>query len=244
MVDRTIQLAESLREVARLGRQPVSEVTPSRRDFTQYVATQRQGLAVVARVGRRAAASADALLAHARACDDAEVAALAVATSSAELSLQDMAAIAAATSAPILREALILDRSQLYASRLHGADAVILAAPELGAAALRELVAVTGSMHMAPVIEVLTEADVDAALDIVHAIIGLRRVRRDGSLDLDGTLQLAARVPKQRTVVVLPEVFSPAEGAALAGHCDAIVIGEGLVGAPDIAAALAPFLVS
>ena len=146
MVDRTIQLAESLREVARLGRQPVSEVTPSRRDFTQYVATQRQGLAVVARVGRRAAASADALLAHARACDDAEVAALAVATSSAELSLQDMAAIAAATSAPILREALILDRSQLYASRLHGADAVILAAPELGAPGRPPRVGVTRAL--------------------------------------------------------------------------------------------------
>ncbi len=240
MVDRTIQLAESLQEVARLGRQNISEVTPSRRDFAQYVATQKQGLAVVARLGRRAAACAGGLVAHAQACDDAEVAALAVATT--ELSLQDMASVAAATSAPILREALIVDRSQLYASRLHGADAVILAAAELGAEALRDLVAVARSMHMAPLIEVLTEAEVDDALGIAHAILGLRCERSDGRLDIDGTLRLAKRVPKQCTVLVLPEVQTPTEAAALAGHCDAVVTGDVLVGTADIAVALAPFL--
>ena len=117
------QLAASRDEVQRLAAQPLSEVTPSRRDFAQYVATQRSELAVLARCVPLP--DRNALCDYARACDDAEVAALAVATEPGGLTVDDMAAIAAAVTAPVLREAPTLAASQLYHARLHGADAAL-----------------------------------------------------------------------------------------------------------------------
>src|SRR5438105_10731213 len=110
--DRPARLAASREEARRLVGQPVSEVTPSRRDFARYVATQKQELAVMARLTATPPRPVADLVAYARACDDAEVAALAVVTGADGLSADDMAAIAAATTAPILRDDLILEPGQ------------------------------------------------------------------------------------------------------------------------------------
>jgi indole-3-glycerol phosphate synthase len=157
-------LAEKRAEIATLADLPLTNIVPSRRDFTQFVATQKQGIALVPRLQRRNPASRrtwpDLQVAEfARACDDAEAGALAVRTAALfGGALADLDAVAAAVSAPVLRDDLCLHRQQIYQSRLHGADAVVLPAADLDAALLRELVAVTSSMHMASVIEIADEA--------------------------------------------------------------------------------------
>jgi len=195
MIDRQLALAASREEVRQLARQGLSEVTPSRRDFALYVATQKQDLAVIARLSRVHEPSATArLVEYARACDEAEVAALAVVTGSGGCSMQDMAAIANATSAPILRDAFTLHPSQLYFARLHGADAALLPWADLDAATLHELLAVASSLHMAAVVELANEGDVEAALGFPHVVIGLRCADDHGALDVERTRQLAQRV--------------------------------------------------
>jgi len=223
-MDRSQRLSASRDEVRLLARLRLSEVTPSRRDFAQYVATEKQELAVIARLTRVSGGTVDDAIAQARAYDEADVAALAVAAGPEGLSLADMAAIAAATTAPILRDVLVLDPGQLYAARLHGGDAAVIAAPELDAAAVRELVAVASSLHMAAVIEVLSAADVDAALRLPHAILGLSCTTADGRLDVQRTLDLAKLVPAARTVIALPPVRSPQEAIGLQGVCDAVMV--------------------
>ncbi|MFQ5668693.1 MAG: hypothetical protein ACE5I7_20005 [Candidatus Binatia bacterium] len=229
-MDRRRALIASREEVRRLAGQRLSEVTPSRRDFAQYVSTGRDGIAIIARLaptesppGHRWGTAE--LVAHACACDAAEVAALAVATGPGELSSADLAAVAAATTAPILRDDLLIDPRQLYDARLHGADAVVLPAGDLDREALRELVAIASSLHMAAVVEVLSDAEVDAALKLPHVIFGLRALDSDHALDVGRTIELARRVPRQHTAVCLPEV---AAAAALHGHCDAILAGRAL----------------
>ena len=241
-MDRTRILAASRAEVAQLAGQRLSEVTPSRRDFAQYVDTQKQDLAVIARLGTTMGWPTAQLVAHARACDDADVAALAVLTGAAGRPLADLTAVADATTAPILRDDLIVHPSQLYNSRLHGADAAIFPAADLDTAALHELVNAASSLHMASVVEVLSSADLAAALRLPHALIGLRCLGSDGRLDLIHTLQLAHEVPAQRTVISLAEVCSAAECAHLRGTCDAVVAGEVLAAADDVAAALQELL--
>ena len=241
-MDRTRILATSRAEAAQLTGQPLSEVVPSRRDFAQYVDTQKQDLAVIARVGSTREWSTAQLVAHARACDDADVAALAVVTGAAGRSLADLAAVADATTAPILRDDLVVDPSQVYDARLHGADAVIVPAADLDSATLHELVNVASSLHMASVVEVLCAADVVAALRLPHALIGVRCVTVDDRLDLTRTLQLAREVPAQRTVICLPEVHSSAECARLRGGCDAVVVGDAVAATDDVAAALQELL--
>ena len=152
--------------------------------------------------------------------------------------MDDMAAIAAATTAPILRDALVVDPSQLYYARLHGADAALLPAAELDAATLHELVTIASSLHMASVIEVLTAADLDGALHLPHVLLGLDCRAANGRLDVVRTQQLARQVPRSRPVIVLPELGSAAECDALRGLCDAVMVGEALQTTGDVGAAL------
>ena len=236
--ERQRRLAASRDEVRRLGVLSTCEVIPSRRDFAQYVATQRTALAVIAQLAYTPGDTRATLIDYARACDDAEVAALAVATEPDGLSIDDMAAIAAAVTAPVLRDVLTIDPRQLYHARLHGADAAVLPANVLDAAALQGLVAVASSLHMASVVEVLTPADLEKALALPHVIVGLRCARRDGGLDLGQTHELARRVPPARTVIALPATAPGADYEAVRGVCDAVVVGAALRTAADVAAAV------
>jgi len=230
-------MAASREEVRRLGNQPISEVTPSRRDFAQYVSTQRSELAVIAHLASGPTlAQRDALIEYARACDDAEIAALAVLTEPDGLSTADMAAVAAAITAPILRDALTIDPSQLYHARLHGADAAIYPAGVLDEATLRGLVTVANSLHMASVIEVAAETELAHPLALAHVIIGIRCARADGSLDLESAGRLAQHIPSTYPVIVLPEVSTLAECRAVRGVCDAVVVGALLHDTANLAA--------
>jgi indole-3-glycerol phosphate synthase len=234
--ERQRRLVASRDEVRRLGALSMSEVAPSRRDFAQYVATQRTELAVIARLAYGPTPSnLSALIDYARACDDAEVAALAVVTEPDGLSVDDMAALAAAVTAPVLYDALTIDPSQLYHARLHGADAAVFPVGALDDAALHDLVTVASSLHMASVVEVLTMADLRRALALAHVIVGLRCEREDGSLDLEHTRQLAQHIPPARTVLGLPEAATLADYRAARGVCDAVVVGEVLRTAVDLA---------
>ena len=237
-------LAASRAEAAQLAGQRLSEVIPSRRDFAQYVDTQKHDLAVVARIGTQRQWPTADLVAHARACDDADVAALAVVTGAAGRPLADLAAVADDTTAPILRDDLIVSPSQLYDARLHGTDAAIFPAGDIDREALHALVSVASSLHMASVVEVLSPADLAAALDLPHALIGLRCLDSDGRLDLARTLELAQRVPASRTVICLPEVRSSPECARLRNACDTVVVGEALVATDNVAAVLRELLAS
>ena len=78
-------LAEKRAELSQLGDLALTELVPSRRDFIQFVATQKQGIALIPRLQRLNPSSgrkwpALDLVAFARACDDAEAGALAVRT--------------------------------------------------------------------------------------------------------------------------------------------------------------------
>ena len=241
-MDRERVLARSHAEAAQLAGQRLSEVTPSRRDFAQYVDTQKQDVAVIARIGARPDWPTAQLVAHARACDDADVAALAVVTGVAGRPLSDLAAVSDSTTAPILRDDLTVSPSQLYHARLHGTDAGIFPAADIDSATLHALVDVASSLHMASVVEVLSAATLAAALALPHALIGLRCLGNDGRLDLARTLELAHQVPAQRTVVCLPEVQSSAECAHLRGACDAVVVGEVLLATDDVAGVLRELL--
>jgi len=241
-MDRRLALAASHEEARRLAGQPVSEVTPSRRDFAQFVATERQGLAVVGLLAGRSRSTGQpwtlaALIDHARTCDDAEVAALAVSTRCG-LTIDDATAIAASVTAPVLRADLIVDPIQLYHARLHGFDAALFPAAGLDSPDLYDLVTVASSLHMASIIEVVSRDEIEATLRLPHAIIGLNCMTDDGRLDVAATRQLAQLVPPQRTVIALPEVRSATASAGLRGLCDAVLVGDGLLDTPDIGTAL------
>lgn len=241
-------LAEKRAEIAALGDVAVGDIVPSRRDFTQFVATQKQSIALVPRLARANPETGGVwpgldLLELARRYDDADTAALAVRSAALHGgAIADLAAAAAATTAPILRDDLCLDRRQLYQSRLHGADAVLLPAAHLDPAALVELGAIAASMHMVAVIEVRSERELDAALAVANACVGLVCPGGHGFADLARVGALAARVPARRTTLLLGEVAALDDLRALDGLIDAAVVGDALLGAADPVAAIEAFI--
>lgn len=223
------RIEASRKEAVRLRGQGVSEVTPSRRSFSQYVAGSRDAPAVIARLTARAPGwNRKQLLAHAQACDDAEVAALSLSLLD-DLAADDLAAVAEAVTAPILREDPLLDANQLYHSRLHGTDAVVLPADVLDAAELSRLVDVAVSMHMSVVVECESRAAIEAALRWPYTLIGMRQ--------LEAARELGHFAPATRTIVLLAEIATREEYQATRGCCDAVIVGPGAL-AGDIAAAL------
>lgn len=194
--------------------QVVSEVSPSRRDFSQSVAASKEEPQAIARL-RAAGLTREQLVQLATACDEAEVGALA-GSLLGDLSPADLSAIAAASTAPIVRVDPLIDANQIYHSRLHGADAVVLPAEVLDPATLARLVDVAASMHMAVIVECAGPGAVKAALRWPHTVIGF--------CDRAVAVSLSSQVPASRTVVLLEDAGAQDLREAMRGICDAVMV--------------------
>lgn len=232
-------VAEALEEAARLSGVVTAEITPSRRDFTLFVRTQKRGIAVVPRFRRQdpltgGAGSGCDCAAVARRWDGADAPAIAVSTSRCfGGSRDDLRAVALAVSAAVLCDSPCLTAGQIYLARLHGADAVVLPASHLEAADLRALTALAGTMHMATVIEVSTESELRAAVEVAGSCVGLYAAGSDERMNVEVVRSLAQRIPPRSTVLILNEIASVREVASLEGLVDAVVCGAPALSARD-----------
>jgi indole-3-glycerol phosphate synthase len=238
-MDRLQLIAEKNAEIALLATLSLTEVTPSRRDFAMFVTTRKDGIALVPRLKRadpetRGCWPGLDLVAVARVCDDADSAALAVATAGwYGGSIGDLQAVAEAVSAPVLRDDLCLSPSHVYQARLHGADAVVIPAEHLDADRVGELIRIAASVHMGAVIEVMTTAQLDVANRFGKACIGIHCQRADGWADVARARRLAEEISRQRTVLLLTEVESLEALRSLEGVVDAALVGNLVLSADD-----------
>ena len=79
-------------------------------------------------------------------------------------SLDDLVAVRAAVSVPLLRKEFIVDEYQLWESRAAGADAVLLIVAALDPARLRDLMQAAAAIGLATLVEVHAAAELDVAL--------------------------------------------------------------------------------
>lgn len=238
-------LAEKNAEIDVLSGLNLTEVTPSRRDFVMFVATQKNGITLIPRLKRADPDTGQSwpgldLVALARTLDDTEVGALAVATAGYYgTSIGDLVSVAEAVTAPVLRDDLCLHRLQVFQARLHGADAVLIPLNQTPAARRTELVETASSTHMASVIGVTTDEEVNDALAFPKACIGIHCARGDGYADVQRIRVMAQRIPPARTTLVLTEVATFDDAWSLNGLVDAAVIGNLLLSAADASALIA-----
>jgi len=138
---------------------------------------------------------------------------------------------------PLLRKDFIFDPYQVYEARAAGADAVLLIAAHLEPALLRDLHALVQSLKMAALVEIHNRQELDAVLPVSSQVIGINnRNLHDFTLRLETTLDLRPLVPPQVCVVAESGIHAPEDIARLAqARVDAILVGEGLVTAPDVA---------
>lgn len=143
-------------------------------------------------------------------------------------------------SAPLLRKDFLLDPYQVYEARAYGADALLLIVAALPDEQLRALLDLTEQLGMEALVEVHDEAELDRALAAGALTIGVNnRDLRTFEVDLHTTERLAARLPTCDRPVLVGESgirdHTDLDRLRAAG-ADAILVGEAIVTAPDVAA--------
>lgn len=173
----------------------------------------------------------------------AGAAALSVLTEPARFggSLDDLRAVHGAVELPLLRKDFIVDRLQLLEARAAGASAVLLIARALAPGRRAALAAEAFALGLDVLMEVRSEAELDLALRVERAVIGINN-RNLETLAIDDSVsaRLLPLVPPHRTVVYESGVTSRAhvERAAALG-ADAVLVGSSLSSAGDGGAAAA-----
>ena len=145
-----------------------------------------------------------------------------------------------AVTLPMIRKDFVVSQWQIYESRLLGADAVLLIAAALTPLELRDFHGLAQSLGMDALVEVHTEGEMQAALEVEARLIGINsRNLNTFVTDLDTVARLAAQVPGDATLVAESglKTFADVRQVADAG-AKAILVGETLMRAADIGAAI------
>ena len=146
---------------------------------------------------------------------------------------------------PLLRKDFICDPYQVYEARLAGASALLLIAAHLAPAQLADLHALALSLGMAALVEVHNRAELEAALQLEGlGLLGVNnRDLHTFNVDLQTCLNLRPLVPAGICYVAESGIHTTQDVHRLRrAGVDAMLIGEALVTAPDIAEKIRTFM--
>ena len=145
---------------------------------------------------------------------------------------------------PLLRKDFLFDDYQFYEARANGADAVLLITAILEDGALAAFIALSRALGLDALVEVHDEAEMTRALKAGAELIGINnRDLRTFDVDLATTERLRPLAPPGATIVAESGVFTREDIRRLeACGVNAVLIGEGLVVAPDPAEKLRELL--
>lgn len=152
--------------------------------------------------------------------------------------LAHLRAVRGAVAVPVLRKDFVIDPYQVYEARAAGADAVLLIVAALDDAQLGDLHALITALGMAALIEVHNERELERALAIDPALLGINnRDLHTFTVSLGTTAQLVPMVSAETLLVAESGIFTGADVAQMGrAGAHAVLVGEALVTAPDTAA--------
>ncbi len=237
----------------RMARTPLADVvaaardTPPPRPVLGRLADDR--LAVIAEV-KRASPSKGALAAIPDPADLARsyaaggAAAISVLTEGRRFSgsLADLDAVRAAVEIPVLRKDFMVEEYQFHEARAHGADLVLLIVAALTDGELARFHALaTEELGMTALVEVHDEAEIDRALAVGPALLGVNaRNLKTLDVDPDAFARLVPRLPADVVAVAESGIRDVGDAARYAAEgAGAVLVGEALVRDGDPAAAVA-----
>lgn len=147
---------------------------------------------------------------------------------------------AAGLSVPLLAKEFVLAERQLEEAAACGADAALLIARITSPARLAELVACARDLGLEPLVEVVTEGELEAALDAGATVIGVNARDLDTLvMDPARARRVLAAIPDDRVAVHLSGLKGPGDVAAVAARrVDAALVGEALMREDDPSALL------
>jgi indole-3-glycerol phosphate synthase len=138
---------------------------------------------------------------------------------------------------PLLAKGFVIDELQLDAARAEGADAVLLIARILDAAALPALVVAAQARGLEPIVEVVDDAELQRALETPARVLGVN-ARDLATLEMDASraARVLASIPARCVALHFSGVASAADVTALARRrprLDGALVGEALMRADD-----------
>ena len=149
-------------------------------------------------------------------------------------SLGDLQAASTASGLPILMKDFIVDPAQIRAGWAAGASAVLLIVRCLDDIRLRGLYEEVRSLGLDALVEVHDAAELDRALELEDAIVGINNRDLDTlQTDRRRAAALLPRVPRGRIAVAESGYVEPEHLAGLRGRADAVLIGTALMRAAD-----------
>ena len=159
-------------------------------------------------------------------------------------SLADLDAVRSAINIPILRKDFMVDDYQIFESRAHGADIVLLIVAALSDLQLSEFYAIAKSLGMQVLVETHTLGEVERALSIDPEIIGVNaRDLTTLKIDLGAFDKLAKAIPAGKIKVAESGISSVAEVISYRkSGAEAILVGEALVKDGDPAQMIQNFI--
>lgn len=149
--------------------------------------------------------------------------------------LESAAAVMRPLGIPILRKDFIFDPYQIYESRAHGADAVLLIVSILSRENLSDLLAICKSLWLQVLTEVHNEKELALALSCGCEIIGINnRNLKTFETNLSTTIDLAPKVPAGHVLVSESGINQHSDLVRLGRlGINAVLVGEAIVTAPD-----------
>jgi indole-3-glycerol phosphate synthase len=155
-------------------------------------------------------------------------------------SLAYLTDVKTAVGLPVLRKDFVLDRYQLLEARAAGADAVLLIAECLPEDRLSALQREATALGLHTLVELHDAEQLPRVLDCGAPVVGVNnRDLRTFTTRLEHTLELLPKIPADRTVVSESGIKAHADLVRLGtAGARAVLVGESLMRAPDIGAAL------
>ena len=139
---------------------------------------------------------------------------------------------------PVLRKDFIFDSYQVLEARASGADAVLLIVAMLDTPRIKELLGVAQSLSIQALVEVHSEHELEMALEADAEIIGINhRDLKTFQTDVTLSQRLRPLIPEGKVVVAESGISSREDVVRLKeSRIDAVLVGEALVTASDVAA--------
>lgn len=205
-------------------------------------------LAVIAEIKRVSPAQGDLqpgvnVAAQAASYESAGAVAISVLTEPTRFhgTLEDLRAVRAATSLPLMRKDFIGDAYQLYEARAAGADGVLLIAAMLSDRELKHYLRVCEYLGLFALVECFDVADVSRAQGAGASVVGINcRNLRDLSVEFTRFEKLRSLIAPGNVAIAESGITTPAEFEAVRGlGFHAALIGGALMTSADPVAALA-----
>jgi len=159
-------------------------------------------------------------------------------------SLEDLDAVRARVTIPVLRKDFMVDEYQFLEARAHAADIVLLIVAALSRSQLKDFYDLSCELGMASLIEVHTAQELESAMEISPRMIGINS-RNLKTLDVDtrAFTDLIPQIPVEIIRVAESGISTRSDvQAAQSAGASVILVGEALVKSGDPISAMQKLL--